>query len=108
MAEIHDLIFSYNQFNFIYLGIVDRIKSDPVLYRRNEAYSEFLWANRLRQEHSSEEFVTLIEEYERREQDLAGRFDTETPDEVDPMAITTDMEFEMVYERLSEWRATRR
>lgn len=93
---------------FAELGIVDRVGTDPVLYRRNEAYFEFLRANRLRQEHSQEQLASLIDEYERREQELASQFTVDTPDEVDPLAISTDTEFETEYDQLSKWRATRR
>jgi hypothetical protein len=93
---------------FVELGIVDRVADEPALYRRNDAYFEFLRVNRLASEYGGGELSALIEEYERREASLAAAFDVDDPDDIDPLTFDTDGDFESLYDRLSEWRTVRR
>jgi hypothetical protein len=93
---------------FVELGIVDRVADGPALYRRNDAYFEFLRADRLASEYDAGELSALVDEYERREGSLAASFDVEDPDDIDPLTVDTEDGFESLYDRLSEWRAVRR
>lgn len=90
------------------LGIVERVATDPALYRRNEAYFDFLRAHRLATEHDREALAALAEEFETRDSRLAEEFGVDDPDGVDPVAVDAGEGFEAVADRVSEWRAVRR
>lgn len=90
------------------LGIVERVASEPALYRRNEAYFDFLRAHRLATEYDPDALARLAEEYESRDTELADRFGVTDPDGVEPGAVEAEADFETVADRVSEWRAVRR
>jgi hypothetical protein len=91
---------------FADLGIADVVGTDPVRYRRNEAYFEFLRAHRLVREHDRESLAALVEEFETQDAALAESFDVEAPDAVDPMTVETA--FEALLDRVNEWGVVRR
>lgn len=90
------------------LGVVEKVADDPALYRRNDAYFDFLRVYRLAREHDAAELERLVDEYEDREAALADQFEAEIPAEVDVLATVGFDELDAAYDRLSEWRTVRR
>lgn len=89
------------------MGVVERVAEDPALYRRNEAYFDFLRVHRLTQEYDAAELEALIEEYEARERELADSFDADTPEAVDLSSVPFG-DLDEAYDRAGEWRVVRR
>jgi len=90
------------------LGVVEKVADDPAMYRRNDAYFAFLRVDRLRREHDSEEIEARIEEYERREAELAEGFEADSPAGAEALLTVAFEELDTAYDRLSEWRTVRR
>ncbi|WP_435362878.1 DUF7342 family protein [Haloarchaeobius sp. DYHT-AS-18] len=89
------------------MGVVEQTASDPALYRRNEAYFDFLRIERLTREYSRTELEALVEEYETRVDELETELDAT---EVDG-SILADVPFDELedrYDQLSELQALRR
>lgn len=89
------------------MGVVDQTNSDPVLYKRNEAYFDFLRVDRLTKEYSEAELESLLDEYEDRIERLADELDGM---DVDTGALSTVPfdELDDTYDKLSELRTLRR
>lgn len=90
------------------LGVVEKVAADPALYRRNDAYFDFLRVHRLSREHDTEELDQLIEAYDAREQELADQFAVDSPSDVDVLSTVAFADLDTAYDRVSEWRTVRR
>jgi len=88
------------------MGIVRQVAENPALYRRNEAYFEFLRVDRLASTQTASELDALLAELRDQESVVAAQFDVEHPEDV--TLDTTDPEtLEVRSDRLSEWRSLR-
>lgn len=91
---------------FTEMGIVRQVTENPALYRRNQAYFEFLRVDRLASTHTPSELDALLADLREQESEVAAEFDVEHPEDV--TLDTTDPEtLETRYDRLSEWRSLR-
>ena len=92
------------------LGVVTRVTDSPATYRRNQAYLDWRRVQRIREEHTSDRLVELLETETERAAEYADRFDAESPDDVSitAHASATDRSVEAVWEDLSTWRTARR
>lgn len=70
-------------------GVVQKVAEDPAMYRRNNAYFEFLRVDRLSRKHDAGETEQLIEAYDPRDQELAGQFAVDSLAEVDVLYCCT-------------------
>jgi hypothetical protein len=89
------------------MGIVDQTSGDPVLYRRNEAYFDFLRVDRLRKEYSEAELESLLEEYDARRERLTDELDGVDVDAGLLSGVPFD-ELDDTYDKMSELRTLRR
>lgn len=90
------------------LGVVEKVADDPAMYRRNNAYFDFLRVDRLMRTLDVEEIEQLIESYDAREQELADQFAVDAPSDVDVLSTVSFDELDTAYDRLSEWQTVRR
>lgn len=81
---------------------------DPARYTQNEAYFDFQRVYHLTRDYEADELAGRTEEYEDREDDLEGKFDAETPAEVEMLRNVGFDELDAAYDCLSEWRTVRR
>lgn len=90
------------------LGVVELVSEDPAMYRRNEAYFEFLRVDRLVREHDEGELEELNDGYDARERELADRFAVDSPADEDLHSTAKFEELDDAYDRLSDWITVRR
>jgi len=89
------------------MGIVRQVAENPALYRRNDAYFEFLRVDRLANKYSTSELDALSTDLRERESELAAEFEVDHPDDV--TLDSSDPEtLEHRYDLLSEWQTVRR
>ncbi|WP_435362327.1 DUF7342 family protein [Haloarchaeobius sp. DFWS5] len=88
------------------IGVVDKTATDPALYRRNSAYFDFLRLDRLTKEYDTGELEALVDEYERRIEDLSAELGGEGID-TDVLADVPFDELEERYDQISELRTLR-
>lgn len=90
------------------LGVVELLSEDPAMYRRNEAYFDFLRVDRLVREHDEGELEELIDGYNARERELADQFAVDSPADVDLHSTVEFEELDDADDRLREWMTVQR
>lgn len=92
------------------LGIVTRVTETPATYRRNQEYLNWRRVQKLREEYSSDELVTFLENETEREETYSERFDAESPEAVSitAHASATGRSVQGVWEDVSAWKTARR
>lgn len=92
------------------LGIVTQVTETPATYRRNQEYLNWRRVQKLQDEYSSDELVTLLKNETEREETYSERFDAESPEAVSitGYASATGRSVQDVWEDVSAWKSARR
>ncbi|SDQ60574.1 DUF7342 family protein [Natronobacterium texcoconense] len=92
------------------MGIVTRVTESPATYERNREYLRWRRVQKLREEYTTDELLSLLETEQERDEEYAETFDTDSPDAVSiaARASETGRSVEDVWEDVSTWKTTRR
>lgn len=92
------------------MGIVTRVSDSPATYRRNQEYLNWRRVQRLREQYTTDDLLTLLQKETDRDDEFAGEFDADSPDAVGIAAYASDTgrSVENVWEDVSAWKTTRR
>lgn len=88
------------------IGVISSASQTPVTYERNESYFEWRRRNRL-EALSSSELRETLSELTAREREFRGRFEADSPGEVDALEHADFDAVEDTWRELSEWRTVR-
>ncbi|MFC6719562.1 transcriptional regulator [Natrialbaceae archaeon GCM10025810] len=84
------------------LGIVIQHEGRPVRYERNDDYFEWRRVNELAREHTVDELQTRVSELTDRIEEYRGRFNADSPAEVDVLEFDAER-VDDVYAELGDW-----
>ena len=89
------------------IGLLTRVTENPATFERNEAYFEWRRLNRLA-ELSEREYESRLRELLAENESYKDTYDTEKPDDVDPLEYAQYGDPEQVWLDISNWEAVRR
>jgi hypothetical protein len=92
------------------MGIVTQIGQSPATYRRNQEYLDWRRVQRLREEHTDDELVGMLEQAAQRDEEFAAAFGVQSPGAVSisGYASETEQSVTAVWEDVTAWQTTRR
>lgn len=91
------------------MGIVRQVTQSPKTYERNQEYLIWRRVQRLRNQHTPDELLELLETATERDRTYATEFAVESPDgiSITTYASDTDRSLESVWNDISAWKTTR-